>query len=177
MASSEENIQQTSPLSLQQFLQRMQLQLTPQQSTLQQSTPQQSTPQQSTPQQSTPQHIFATVLPFKNFKTKIGKSFNDITIDEIINGIILAWRMDPSSDENYQILDNMFRDIKYKIKTAFMDNVPNAIDDEKIMSIILNNSEQLSKKFIIDARSIKRFNNNSNNNHIESIIQPYIKKI
>jgi hypothetical protein len=124
-----------------------------------------------------PTHVFTTVLPFKNFRTKIGKSFNDITIDEIINGLILAWRMNISSDENYQILDNMFRDIKYKIKTAFIDNIPNAIDDEKIMNIILNNSEQLSKKFIIDARSIKGFNNNSNNNHIESIILPYIKKI
>lgn len=122
-------------------------------------------------------HFFTTVLPFKNFRTKIGKSFNDITIDEIINGLILAWKMDLSSDENYQILDNMFRDIKFKIKTAFIDNIPNAIDDEKIMGIILNNSEQLSKKFIIDARSIKGFNNNSNNNYIESIIQPYIKQI
>lgn len=165
--TSQENIlppQELPPLQhptpLQQFLQRMQHPIS-----LQHPTPLQQS------------HFLITVIPFKNFRTKIGKSFNDITIDEIINGLILAWRMDPSSDENYQILDNMFRDIKYKIKTAFIDNIPNAIDDEKIMSIILNNSEQLSKKFIIDAKSIKKFNNNNNNTHIESIIQPYIKKI
>lgn len=171
MTSLRENIlssQASSPqLSLQQFLQRMQ-----------QRIPQHRIQQSQSQQQQIPQsHVFTTVLPFKNFRTKIGKSFNDITIDEIINGLILAWRMDLSSDENYQILDNMFRDIKFKIKTAFIDNIPNAIDDEKIMSIILNNSEQLSKKFIIDARSIKGFNNNSNNNYIKSIIQPYIKQI
>lgn len=168
MTSLRENILQPQalPPSLQQFLQRMQTTRPPLQLT-----------QQTMQQTMSPIHVFTTVLPFKNFRTKIGKSFNDITIEEIINGLILAWRMNPSSDENYQILDNMFRDIKYKIKTAFIDNAPNAIDDEKIMSIILNNSEQLSKKFIIDARSIKGFNNNSNNNYIENIIQPYIKKI
>ena len=118
------------------------------------------------------------VLPFTNFRTtNRRKFFNEISIEEIINRMICAWRMGLSSSENYHTLDNMIRDIKYKIKMAFIDNIPSSLDDEKIMSIILNNSEQLSKKFILQAKSIKEFNNNNNNDMIQKIIQPYIKKI
>jgi len=126
--------------------------------------------------------LFISIQIFKDSRFKsTGLLFSEFPIDDIINQKIISFNMNLSSEYNYQILYNIFRDIQYKIKEKFILNmcisdveITKLFKNEKIMNVILNNAEQLSKRFIFDATSIKSLNNNTTDISIDKIVKSYL---
>lgn len=80
------------------------------------------------------------------------------------------------------MIDNIFRNIQSNIKEKFIYYLKKHLKcplehlftNENIMNIILFNAEQLSKKIIIEASSIKELNNSITIINITRIVKSYI---
>jgi len=100
----------------------------------------------------------------------------------MINNTIIIFNLNLESEYNYQMIDNIFRNIQSNIKEKFIYylkkhlkcKLVSLFTNENIMNIILFNAEQLSKKIIIDAKSIKELNNAITISNIDHIVKSYI---
>ena len=121
---------------------------------------------------------------FKDIVNQNGQLFSHYSIDNIINNAIIIFNLNLESEYNYQMIDNIFRNIQSSIKEKFIYylkkhlkcSLEHLFINENIMNIILFNAEQLSKKIIIEASSIKELNNSITiiNININRIVKSYI---
>ena len=119
---------------------------------------------------------------FKDIVNQNGQLFSHYSIDNIINNAIIIFNLNLESEYNYQMIDNIFRNIQSSIKEKFIYYLKKHLKcllehlfiNENIMNIILFNAEQLSKKIIIEASSIKELNNAITISNINRIVKSYI---
>ena len=117
---------------------------------------------------------------FKDIVNTNGQLFSHYSIDNMINNAIIIFNLE--SEYNYQMIDNIFRNIQSNIKEKFIYYLKKHIKcplehlfiNENIMNIILFNAEQLSKVLIIGASSIKELNNAITISNINRLVKSYI---